>query len=157
MILPIITHPNKTLRAENQKISAKTLKSAEFKQLVLDMSETMRQEDGIGLAAPQINKNLRICVINTEDGNLVLINPKITRKSLKKEIAEEGCLSIPGVFGTVKRSKKIKVQALSPNGAKINFTAQGLFARVIQHELDHLNGILFIDKVLEITKGDLEK
>jgi peptide deformylase len=152
MILDIITHPNEILRAENEEISQEQLKTDEFKRFVFDMAETMRKKDGIGLAAPQVGKNIRMCVINTEKGDLVLINPKITGKSFRKDIDEEGCLSIPGVFGTVKRSKKIKVNALNQKGDKINFTASGLFARVIQHEVDHLRGVLFIDKVVEIKK-----
>jgi len=157
MILDITTHPNEILRAENKKISQKELKTDEFKRFVFDMAETMRKKDGIGLAAPQVGKNIKMCVINTEKGDLILINPKIIRKSFRKETDEEGCLSIPGVFGKVKRSKKIKVNALNSKGDKISFSASGLFARVIQHEVDHLHGVLFIDKAIEITKGELEK
>jgi len=157
MTLDITTHPNDILRAKNEEISSEILKTDKFKQLVLDMVETMHKKDGIGLAAPQIGKNLQICVINTENGDLVLINPKIKKKGFGTDIEEEGCLSIPGVYGTVKRSKKISVNAIAPDGSKINFIAKGLFARVIQHEVDHLNGVLFIDKVLQITKGELDK
>ena len=82
-----------------------------------------------------------------------LINPKITRRSWKKDVVEEGCLSIPQVFGTVKRPVKIWVSTQDLNGQKVKFTANGMFARVIQHEVDHLNGILFIDKVSQITGG----
>ncbi len=157
MILDIITHPNDILRAENKQISSEMLKTDDFKQLILNMAETMHKRDGIGLAAPQIGKNIQICVVNTENGDLVLINPKIKKKGFGTDIEEEGCLSIPGVYGTVKRAKKISVNAIDPDGNKINFIAKGLFARVIQHEVDHLNGILFIDKVLQITKGDILK
>ena len=88
---------------------------------------------------------------------MILINPKITIKSLKKYNDEEGCFSIPGVYGNVKRHKKIKVKAMSIKGELIEFSAEGMFARVIQHEIDHLNGVLFIDKAIEITKGELDK
>lgn len=157
MELPITTYPSDILRAKNDEIGSEMLKTDELQQLVLAMCETMHKKDGIGLAAPQIGKNKRICVINTEDGDLVLINPYIIKKSFKKDIDEEGCLSVPGVYGNVKRSKKIRVKALTPQGKEIKFDAEGMFARVIQHEVDHLDGILFIDKVIEITKGEIEK
>ncbi|MFZ5365577.1 MAG: peptide deformylase [Patescibacteria group bacterium] len=156
MAFDIITHPNKILRAKNIEIGPEEIKTEGFKRLVLDMAETMHKEDGIGLAAPQIGTNKRICVINTENGDLVLINPRIIRKSLKKIIDEEGCLSVPGIFGTVKRYKKIKVKALDINGREMIFVAAGMFARVIQHEVDHLDGVLFIDKVIKIIKGEIK-
>ncbi|MAF13292.1 MAG: peptide deformylase [Parcubacteria group bacterium] len=152
-VLPLKIYPDPVLRIKGKKLTVAEIQSDEIQQLILDMEETMITEEGIGLAAPQIGKSLRLTVIRTDDGSVVLINPRILMKSLKKEKEEEGCLSIPEVFGTVRRAIKIRVSAFDQNGKKIKFTANGLFARVILHEVDHLNGILFIDRSKEITKG----
>ena len=141
------------LRRKADTVKATELHKPELQQLFLDMEQTMDDNDGIGLAAPQVNQSIRVAVIKTKEGALVLVNPKIARFSLRKELGEEGCLSIPGVYGMVKRSRSIRVHALDRRGKRINFKAAGLFARVIQHEVDHLNGILFIDKAVEITMG----
>jgi peptide deformylase len=141
--LKIIKEPAPILRKKSLKIQEITL---EIKRLIFDMAKAMNKADGIGLAAPQIGQNIRLCLINTEDGPLALINPKITWKSIRKEAEEEGCLSCPKIFGPVKRYKSIHVKALNKDGLEIKFKAKGLFARVIQHEIDHLDGILIIDK-----------
>ncbi|MBU1165056.1 peptide deformylase [Patescibacteria group bacterium] len=150
-LLPITYFPCKDLRKKSKKVV--DFKSKEFQQLILDMDKTMQEKDGLGLAAPQIGKNINMVVINTSDGSIVLINPKIMRKSWKKESAEEGCLSLPDIYGMVNRHKIIRVTAFDKQGKKIKFIAEDLFARVIQHEIDHLRGVLFIDKAKEITKG----
>ena len=142
--LEIIKEPNPILRAKNAKIK---VLSDEVKGLIIDMVETMKVNDGIGLAAPQIGQNLRICVINTGEGALALINPKILWKSFRNETEEEGCLSCPCVWGDIKRAKSIWVLTKNENGKYLFFRAHGLFARVIQHEVDHLKGILIIDKI----------
>jgi len=143
--LKLIKEPNSILRQKTQEMKDIT---PEIKQLILDMAQTMKENKGVGLAAPQIGQSIRICVISTEKGPLALINPQITRRSLRKDIEEEGCLSCPGVWGLVKRAKIIYVKALNQEGKTINFRAEGLFARVIQHEVDHLDGILIIDKIV---------
>ncbi|MFA5188341.1 MAG: peptide deformylase [Patescibacteria group bacterium] len=141
--LKLIKVPNPILRQKAQEINKIT---PAIKQLILDMGQSMKENKGVGLAAPQIGQSIRLCVISTEQGPLALINPQITRKSLRKEAEEEGCLSCPGVWGLVKRSKVIYVKALNQDGKDIKFRAEGLFARVIQHEVDHLAGVLIIDK-----------
>lgn len=150
-ILPIKIYPCQTLRQRSKPVI--DLKSPAIKQLILDMKETMQAKDGLGLAAPQVGYNLNIVVVNTAEGTVALINPKILRKSWKKEWLEEGCLSLPEIYGLVKRNIRIKVAAFNTSGKKVKFKAEGLFARVIQHEIDHLKGVLFIDKAKEITKG----
>src|SRR3989338_6435398 len=147
----IIKYPSPILRNKSEAISNN--EATKLRELIHDMAIVMKKKDGLGLAAPQIGKNIRLAIINTKDGVLALINPKITNKSWKKEIGEEGCLSIPGIFGMVKRHVKIDVMALDANGKEISFPAKGLFARVIQHEVDHLNGILFIDRTKKIVRG----
>lgn len=146
-------YPASILQQRTQNVSAEELSKPEFAQLFLDMEETMKDHDGIGLAAPQIGKSLRFTIIKTEDGILPLVNPRIVRCSITKDVMEEGCLSIPGVYGDVERSKSIKVITQDMTGKEIRFTAKGMFARVIQHEVDHLNGVLFIDKVIKINEG----
>ena len=153
-ILKIITQPNPILRKKSVEINPEIAKSREFKSLISAMVKTMVKTDGVGLAAPQIGKNIRLVVINSKDGVFCLINPKITRKSWACELAEEGCLSIPGVFGKVKRHKKISLTYYNQDGKKTKMTAAGMMARVIQHEVDHLDGILFIDKAVEIENGN---
>lgn len=141
--LKIIQEPNEILRKRSKKVAEIT---PELRQLILDMEETMKKDKGIGLAAPQVGKNIRICVISTDKGAIALINPKIIWKSIRKETEEEGCLSCEGVSVPVKRHKVIYVKSMDDKGRSIRFRAQGLFARVIQHEVDHLDGILIIDK-----------
>jgi len=142
--LPIIKEPTASLKQKSFKIKEIT---PEIKRLILDMSQTMKTANGVGLAACQIGQNIRLCVISTDKGVLTLINPKITWKSLRKAVEEEGCLSCPEKFVNVKRSQIVYVTALNEAGKPIKFKAKGFFARVIQHEVDHLDGILIIDKL----------
>lgn len=142
----IVKYPNPLLRQKSVKISDPT--GAEIQQLILDMTKTLRANEGIGLAAPQVGKNLQLCVIEIEHELFVLINPVIKKLSGEKIIAEEGCLSFPGKFLPVERFEKIKVSAVDSNGKKQIIRARGLLARAIQHEIDHLNGELFVDKAV---------
>ena len=122
----------------------------ETKELARKMAEAMMGKDGIGLAAPQVGVDKRIIVVNTnpEKGEiLVLINPEIIEKSAQKEKGEEGCLSFPGIFLEIKRSKEARIKGLDLKGEKIEFTAKGILARVFQHEIDHTNGILFFHRL----------
>lgn len=151
-ILKIITLPDPILRKKAKSINLKTANFRELKNLVSSMAKTMIKTDGVGLAAPQIGKSIRLAVINSQDGPFCLINPEIIKKSWARELDQEGCLSVPGVFGKVKRHKKITLIYHDLAGKKVKLTAQGLMARVIQHEIDHLEGILFIDKAVGIEK-----
>ena len=116
------------------------------------MAATMIKKDGVGLAAPQIGRHIRLIVVNTQDGPICLINPVLKQKSWRREWGEEGCLSVPDVFGQVKRYKKVVCVFYNQKGEKKIITAQGLLARILQHEIDHLDGILFIDKARHIKK-----
>lgn len=153
MIHPIITNGHATLRKVATPIEPSFLQSSEAKRLIAEMIETMYEANGVGLAAPQINRSIRLAVIALKDGALVLGNPEILNASLRKEKEEEGCLSVPGVFGNVRRHRKLTVQFLDSAGKKQTLDASGFFARVIQHEVDHLNGMLYIDRTNEFTKG----
>lgn len=153
MILEVLSIPDSRLRVTAKTVTLDELVTTKMQQFIDDLIETMLKKDGIGLAAVQVGKHLQIFTVATSDGNLVFVNPKITKKSLRKEVDEEGCLSVPNVYGTVRRSIQIVINALDRHGKPFEMKGKGLLARVLQHENDHLNGIVFIDKVLEITKG----
>ncbi|MBT5808573.1 peptide deformylase [Candidatus Uhrbacteria bacterium] len=150
----VLLDPNDELRKPSEDVLVDQIGTDELNTLIDDMKETMRLENGIGLAAPQINIHQRLIVIDTggETGVQAFINPKILSKSIRSVETEEGCLSVPGVWGMVKRRRAVKVEALDPEGNTLTINAVGLMAIVFQHEIDHLNGILFIDKVTEYTK-----
>lgn len=146
MILPILTYPNPLLKKKAEKI--KDIGDPQIKELIFDMLETLENNsDGLALAAPQVGKSVRLCVIKHNGKRYILINPKIKSRSLAKEIMEEGCLSFPGQFVPIKRSKKVKVAALDRQGNKTEIKADGILARAFQHEIDHLDGVLIIDRV----------
>lgn len=122
-----------------------------LKMLIEDMVETMKKANGIGLAAPQVGILKRVVVIDIGEGLYTFVNPEIIEMS--GEIIDiEGCLSIPGVYGEVARPKKLKVKAQDEKGLSFEIEAEGLFARAICHEVDHLNGVLFIDKAKNIIE-----
>jgi peptide deformylase len=154
MILPILTYPNKVLREPTQPVTFPLTK--EIKKLTEDMIDTVRKADGIGLAAPQVGKSVKLVIINLEKNGIPLIalyNPKIVAKSFAKSEIEEGCLSIPNVFGMVKRPKKVTVEAQTAEGKTVQFSDDGWIARVAQHEIDHTNGRLIIDLIKKYTQG----
>lgn len=124
---------------------------AELSQLTAGMRRMMHALNGIGIAGNQIGVARRLFVYASQDGDIALINPRIIKRSLRKESAEEGCLSVPGVFGLVKRFREVEIEAQTEKGKPIRFRAKGMLARVMQHELDHLNGTLFIDRATRFT------
>lgn len=144
MILNILRYPNPILKKKSEEIKEIT---PEIKQLGLDMIQTMVENKGLGLAAPQVGKLKRIIVVQTDKGPRIIINPEILEKTREKEIMEEGCLCLPGLYLDVKRSKGVEIKALDENGNEINIRTQRLPARILQHEIEHLDGILFLDKI----------
>lgn len=121
-----------------------------IKKLAKEMALLMKEKDGVGLAANQIGKDLRLFVAQDEEGNIhTFVNPEIEKYSKKISITEEGCLSIPGFEALIKRSSKITLIAQDISEKKVKIRAKGLFARIIQHEVDHLNGILIRDKAIK--------
>jgi len=139
---------NPVLREKAKKVNEI---SAEIKRLILDMKEIVESgPNDIGLAAPQVNKSLCIIVVQPDKNEkaMALINPEIKKFSTKKEIMPEGCLSLPNIIVPVERPFKITARAVDTEGRKIKIRAEGLLARVIQHEVDHLNGILIVDHKL---------
>ncbi|MDR2465584.1 MAG: peptide deformylase [Streptococcaceae bacterium] len=127
-------------------------------ELIQEMKDLMVEHDGVGIAAPQVGSNLRIGIvqIDPEDDFLVMINPKIKQIN-GKDIFVEGCLSVPGVFGTVERAESILLTFTNEEGDQYEMEADGYLARAIQHEIDHLDGVLFTDKIIDrIQEEDLE-
>jgi peptide deformylase len=141
---------------DNQTLRQKSLPvkkiDAEVRSFISQMQDIMKQNDGIGLAAIQIGNPLRIVVCEVNDKMYSFINPEITKLSSKTSVLEEGCLSLPNFYGEVERPEKIIVKATNLEGKKIKLKAFGLLARVLQHEIDHLDGILFIDKARNVIE-----
>ena len=150
-IREIITIPHETLRSKARKV---TSFGEELQTLIDDMLETMRAAPGVGLAAPQLNVPLRVIVVefaeSEEDEEVtpelyICVNPKITPTSAEEEVGTEGCLSIPGIVGDVSRPLGVTVKGLNRHGQHMKLKTTGWLARIFQHEVDHLNGVLFVD------------
>lgn len=159
----IITHPAPVLRRKAHKV---TTFGSELQILIDDMVETMRQAPGVGLAAPQVEISARVIVVeyhekeDAEDSPLKLytiVNPEITRVSEDTEIGTEGCLSIPGFVGDVERPHVVTIKGQNRYGKPVRIQAKGWLARIFQHEIDHLNGVLFIDRASKVWKLEEEE
>jgi len=156
-IREIVTLPDQVLRRKARKV---TKFGPELQTLIDDMVETMRAEPGVGLAATQVNIPWRVIVVefgDEEDEEVppklyAVVNPEITRASTEMILGNEGCLSIPGIAGEVERHASLTVKGYNRNGKPVTIKAQGWLARIFQHEVDHLDGILFVDRALKIWK-----
>jgi len=157
----IVTHPNEVLRRKAHKVQDF---GKDLQVLIEDMIETMRAEPGVGLAAPQVAVPLRLIVVEYgEEENAeaspklyVMANPEISRASVETEMGVEGCLSIPGYVGEVERAVEIVVRGQNRFGKPMKVKARGWLARIFQHEIDHLNGVLFIDRTDKVWKVEEE-
>jgi peptide deformylase len=155
----VITLPNPILRRKARKV---TQTGSEFQKLIDDMVETMRQAPGVGLAAPQVNVSQRLIVVEFGDEEdeqapkklYTVVNPEITRFSPDTLIGTEGCLSVPGLIGDVERSVAVTVKGLNRHGQPMTIKAKGWLARIFQHEIDHLDGVLFVDHAENVRKGE---
>ena len=143
---------NKNLKFLRKRSESVSEIDDEVKQLVLDMIETMNLNKGIGLAAPQVGVLKRIFVIKTDNSDMVFINPSIIEKGKETDVLEEGCLSLPGKFLKIRRPIRIRIKALDINNNKLDIGLEGIPARIFQHELDHLNGKLILDRVSLIQR-----
>ncbi len=144
-LLPILSYPDPRLRTLAAPVTEVT---DEIKTLIADMTETMYAADGIGLAATQVDEHIQLIVMDlseNKDTPVVYINPKVTPLVEEKQPYEEGCLSVPEVYDNVERPNKVRIQALNENGESIDQEVEGLLAVCIQHEMDHLNGVIFVD------------
>ncbi|HBP00294.1 MAG: Peptide deformylase [Candidatus Uhrbacteria bacterium GW2011_GWF2_41_16] len=151
-MLPILHDPNPELREISDPFDLTSLASPDVQDWLDELVETMKQADGIGIAAPQTGTKKRVIVVQIKNEPHVFINPKIISRSLQTIESEEGCLSVPNVFGMVQRSKRVKVKAWNRKGEKIIIKTDPAEAIIFQHEIDHLDGILFIDKVDHFTR-----
>ncbi|OGZ31007.1 MAG: peptide deformylase [Candidatus Niyogibacteria bacterium RIFCSPLOWO2_01_FULL_45_48] len=173
--MTIVQIGNKILRRNSEDVPADKIKSKETRELITRMSDALRKEpQGIGLAAPQIGVSKSVFIVSeyvfkpsaftqkesaedikkrkAEEKYAVFINPKITKLSRKKGLLSEGCLSVAGSFGKVRRSTNVTVEAFDEKGVKFKRGAGGLLAQVIQHEFDHLNGVIFVDRAEKMDK-----
>ncbi len=176
MKIKIIQRGNKILKTVAKEASLEKIKTPDMQQIIKEMKQVIiENEEAVAIAAPQIGKSLRIFVISeyvfsayagkqeeekkkADYGFIVFINPKLLKKSREQKTSAEGCLSVNGVYGAIKRSEKIKVEAYDENGKKFIKSGRGLFSQVVQHEIDHLDGILFSDKTISLQKiGKSEK
>jgi peptide deformylase len=155
MVYNLVYYGNNTLRKEAEEVSQI---DQETLSLIDTMFNIMYSAKGIGLAAPQVDVSKRIFVIDIEmygGPRMALINPRITTNSSETESYDEGCLSLPDISGEIYRPSQISLTALTPDEREVQLEAEGLLARVIQHELDHLNGILFIDHLEDYQRKEL--
>ena len=158
----VLKYPHPALRAENADITDEELKSGEIAKIAKEMFLVMYATEGVGLAAPQVGINKRLMVYN-ESGDkkkwlqeTIMVNPKIVEFSDAKDIENEGCLSFPDMRGDVQRSKWIKVEAQNLKGKKFKKKFKGWEARIFQHEYDHLDGVLYPDRLTEEGKDEVK-
>lgn len=170
-ILPRTQIGNPILRVKSKKIPINFIGKVVFKKLVKQMIDTMRNVKGVGLAAPQIGKSISLAVLEMKPspmrpklekkGPIIIVNPRIIKYSEEKENDWEGCLSFKGVRGKVPRSTAITVEYHNEKGEKITEKAKGFWARIFQHEVDHLNGIVYVDRIVDtktiMTLGEFKK
>jgi len=171
MPVNIVQKNNKILRGIAKEVALKDIGGKKIKEIIKNMSEALNsKKEGVAIAAPQIGESLRIFIV---DGNIwklkekifsldskkippappvVFINPVLKKISKKKQLVNEGCLSVEGVYGSLKRAEKITIEAFDENGKKFVRGLSGLLAQIVQHEVEHLNGILFIDKAVKLEK-----
>lgn len=157
--LPIVIWGNPVLKMKAKEI---TEVDDELRQLAEDMFETMRADNGVGLAGNQVGVLKRIFVVevpkkDAPSQRFVILNPVITKRSKIKETQEEGCLSFPGIWGPVERSCEVEVQGIDLEMKPVTITGDGLVARAIQHELDHLDGIVFVERMSMLNRTMLNK
>lgn len=157
----IVTNPAPVLRQKARKV---TDFGADLQKLIDDMVETMRAAPGVGLAAPQVDIPLRVIVVEFGDEEnedapaklYSLVNPEVIRTSSESETGTEGCLSIPGFVGDVDRPVAVTVKGMNRNGKPMRVKAKGWLARIFQHEIDHVNGVLFIDRAEKVWRVEEE-
>lgn len=154
-LLPILHYPDPRLHTVAAPV---TEVDDKIRKLVADMAETMYEAPGIGLAATQVDVHRRIVVIDVSEdksGLMALINPEILERS-GEQVCEEGCLSVPGIYEKVSRAERVKVRALNENGESFEFEADGLLAVCVQHEIDHLDGKVFVEYLSQLKLGRIK-
>ena len=153
MIYPIVKEAEKVLRGHAKPVAPEEFNTPQLLKLVKDMIHTMYDAKGVGLAAPQIGIAKQIIIVAPSDAEpIAVINPEISKRSLGSYASEEGCLSVPGAWGFVRRVNSLTVKGLTPEGKPFKRNSKGFEATIFQHECDHLQGILFIDKAKDLTR-----
>lgn len=166
-VLPITTYPKAILKKKTEEVRSI---DADIKKLIARMIEAMYANKGIGLAAPQIGISKQLIIVETSDNPrftvreeisngkpLAFLNPRIIKASKERETGEEGCLSLPGIFLQVKRATQVEVHCKTPDGKEVQIQASGLTARIFQHEIDHINGTLIINRVSPFARLKIKK
>lgn len=157
-VLDVLPYPNPFLRKRAHDVE---VFDDAFRRTVADLEETMAEEDGLGLAATQVGIDQRLLILARQafegeagkgQPNVVIANPAVVWESPERELGEEGCLSFPGVFIQVERPKRVRIRAFDRNGEAFEIEGEGLGARAILHEIDHLNGVVMIDHVSHLTR-----
>ncbi|MBI1984560.1 MAG: peptide deformylase [Candidatus Wildermuthbacteria bacterium] len=151
---PLVIYPNPLLKEKSLEVKRITPSVA---KALSRMGYTMDRNEGVGLAAPQVGIAERMIIVKDADANHVFLNPRIVKMAKKRETDEEGCLSLPGIFLKIRRAKEVEVEAHTISGEKVLIRAEGLGARIFQHEIDHLNGLLIIDRISPLAKFKIRK
>ena len=154
-LLPILRYPDPRL---HKKAALVSRVDDSIRKLITDMAETMYEAPGIGLAATQVDVHKRVIVIDVSEDKstlLAFINPEILERS-GEQVCEEGCLSVPGIYEKVTRSERVKVRALDPQGKSFTLEAEGLLAVCVQHEIDHLEGKVFVEHLSPLKQGRIK-
>ena len=149
----IVKEPTPSLRERSQEVKPEEITTPEFQAYLDVLTKTMYEEDGVGIASPQVGRNIRAIVVNLPSGAECFMNPELVKKSEAMTESEEGCLSVPGKYGLVMRHKKVTVRALNRHGRKVEMDVKHFPAIIFQHEIDHLDGILFIDKAFKVVNS----
>lgn len=149
--LTVLHNPNPELRTVASPLTDADILRTETQALIDRLMDTMVEENGVGIAAPQVGEHKRIIIVETPHGVQAFINPEITSRSVRMVTSIEGCLSVPGISGAVKRHSSVKVKAKNRQGEELSIKANGLLAIIFQHEIDHLDGVLFIDRATNIV------
>jgi len=155
-LLPILRYPDPRLHKVAKPVA---VVDDRVRQLVRDMADTMYAAPGVGLAATQVDVHERIIVIDVSENHdtlRVLINPEILWQSDEQQVYEEGCLSVPGIYDEVQRAARVKVRALDEQGKSCEFDAEGLLAVCVQHEIDHLDGKVFVEYLSQLKQGRIK-
>ncbi len=145
--MKVISIPHPLLRTKAEPVSPTDITLPAMQEFVHELIITMKDNRGIGIAAPQVGKSLRLIIVDTADGPQAFFNPRVIWQSITTKVDEEGCLSVPNTYGLVKRPRSIIINFHDIKGVRQRLKACGLFARVLCHETDHLNGVLFTDRM----------
>lgn len=152
MEMRVVTEPGNELRVRSSEVPASDLGSERIRTLASELILKMEEENGCGIAAPQVGIHERVIIVDPGTGPTAYVNPEIVERSFRTFSFEEGCLSVPGVWGMVKRHRAVTLKAFDVDGKEVTVKTEGFEAVIFQHEIDHLDGVLFIDRVEKFTK-----